>query len=107
MSEHALPTLLTCYCGEKHREPRCPNLDPGQLLALGRLEIAKVRLMKEGVQFEEWAGENEDGWWYFVRVEGETCEVVTKRDRLEALGVAVKIASMAQMQSEARKEKSK
>jgi hypothetical protein len=101
-----LPTLLDCYCGERHDIARCPNLDLQRLVELGQLEIAKVRLMKEGVQFEEWAGENEDGWWYFVRVEGETCEVVTKRDRVQALDAAIRLASMAQARAEAGKEKS-
>lgn len=107
MTSPQLPSLLDCYCGEKHLDPQCPNLDLQRLVELGRLEIAKVRLMQAGVQFEEWAGENEDGWWYFVRVEGETCEVVTKRDRAQALDAAIRLASMSQARAEATKEKSK
>jgi hypothetical protein len=103
-----LPTLLTCgFCSEKHLSMQCPNVDMVRLLELGRLEIAKVRLMREGVQFEEWAGENEDGWWYFVRAEGATCETVAKRDRIDALWTAIRLASMAQARAEASKEKSR
>jgi hypothetical protein len=100
--EPDIPTLLSCYCGEKHIEPRCPNLDMAKLLELGRIEVAKERLMREGIQFDEWAGEDDSGWWFFVRVVAGENEVCARRSRAEALNAAIRFASMAQVRGEAK-----
>jgi hypothetical protein len=105
MTSPQLPTLLDCYCGERHDIARCPNLDLQRLVQMGRREVTKVRLMKEGVMFQEWAGENEDGWWYFVQVNTpRDIETVARRDRVQALDGAIRFASMAQARSEAKEQ---
>ena len=102
MSE--LPSLLDCYCGEKHYSYQCPNLDMAKLLELGRLEIAKCRLMRDGVSFQEWSGENDDGWWHFVQVNtSHDIETIARQDRIQALDGAIRYASMAQARAEVSK----
>lgn len=98
------PSLLDCYCGERHDIAQCPNLDLQRLVELGRREVTKSRLLRCGWSFKEsFRLSNVVGEQHEVDVTGPdgSRQPFARLLSADAWDAALRFASMAQARAEA------